>query len=64
MIPSAIRAVRMALHHWTPIVVLVAQNEDFEFKRQATAFKRWTDFSHSAIRFQLVKFRLTNIHAF
>lgn len=29
MIPSAIRAVRMALHHWTPIVVLVAHNEGF-----------------------------------
>lgn len=29
---------------------------DFEFERQATAFKCWTDFSHSAIRFQLVKF--------
>ena len=30
-----------------------------ERERQATAFNCWTDFSHSATRFQLVKFRLT-----
>jgi hypothetical protein len=33
---------------------------DLEFERQATAFKCWTDFSHSAIRFQLAKFWLNS----
>jgi hypothetical protein len=49
----------MALYHWTPIVVLGHSTRDFEFERQATAFNCCTDFSHSATRFQLVKFRVT-----
>jgi hypothetical protein len=32
---------------------------DSEGERQATALKCWTDRSQSAIRFQLVKFRVT-----
>jgi hypothetical protein len=32
---------------------------DPECHAQATALKCWTDINHSAIRFQLTKFRLT-----
>ena len=60
-IPSASRACAWCYTIGHQLLCFGHRAIDFDFERQATAFKSWTDFSHSAIRFQLVKCWLTTL---